>query len=282
MEFIKRNYEKVILSLVLLGLVGALAFMPVVIYYDQQQMEDMKSKIIPRKVEPLTPLDLSRQQAVLDRLKAAYDLDFSTTNKLFNPVQWKKQNDGTLLKIATGHEVGPDAAVVTKITPLYFSITLDSVNTDLATTNGLGVRYVFGIEDQTAAIPAQRHKRPHYASTGKGNDRVVDKAVGGKDEGFTLVDVKGPPENPDQLVLKLTDTGETITLAQGKPYHRADAYSVDLKYDAETPHYSGTGLRVGDHMSFGGDDYNVIAIDKNDVILLAQSNQKKYTLPYAP
>jgi hypothetical protein len=39
---------------------------------------------------------------------------------------------------------------------------------------------------------------------------------------------------------------------------------------------------VGDHLAFAGDDYNVIAIDKNDVILLAQSNQKKYTLPYAP
>ena len=31
MEFIKRNYEKIILSLVLLGLVGVLAFMPFVI-----------------------------------------------------------------------------------------------------------------------------------------------------------------------------------------------------------------------------------------------------------
>ena len=35
MEFIKKNYEKIILSLVLLGLVGVLAFMPVVIFYDQ-------------------------------------------------------------------------------------------------------------------------------------------------------------------------------------------------------------------------------------------------------
>ena len=39
------------------------------------------------------------------------------------------------------------------------------------------------------------------------------------------------------------------------------------------------GVRVGDHLTFAGDDYNVIAIDKNEVKLLAQSNQKKYTLP---
>lgn len=148
MEFIKRNYEKVILSLVLLGLVGALAFMPVVIYYDQQQMEDMKRSVTHPHVVPLPPLDLSPQQAVLDRLKSPYNLDFSSTNKLFNPMQWKKQNDGTLVKITTGHEVGPDAAVVTKITPLYFSISLDSV-----ITNEASVRYVFSIEDQSAAFP---------------------------------------------------------------------------------------------------------------------------------
>jgi hypothetical protein len=35
-------------------------------------------------------------------------------------------------------------------------------------------------------------------------------------------------------------------------------------------------------LSFAGDDYNVIAIDQGEVILLAQSNQKKYTLPYTP
>src|SRR5208282_2594755 len=105
MEFIKNNYEKIILSLVLLGLVGALAFMPFMIYYDQQKMEDMKNKIIPRKVEPLPPLDLSRQQAVLDRLKSSYNLDFSTTNKVFNPVQWQKDKNGVLIKNTTGNEV---------------------------------------------------------------------------------------------------------------------------------------------------------------------------------
>ena len=36
----------------------------------------------------------------------------------------------------------------------------------------------------------------------------MDKTVAGKNEGFTLTDIKGPPENPDELVLKLADTGE--------------------------------------------------------------------------
>lgn len=277
MEFIKKNYEKIILGLVLLGLVGVLVAMWFVIAADQQQMEDMKTKVIPRKVEPLSLLDLSRQQAVMDRLKSPYNLDFSTTNKLFNPMKWQKDKNGQLIKIMTGHEVGPGAAVVTKITPLYFIITLDSVM-----TNELGARYAIGIEDQTAAIPAQRHKRPHFASMGRGNDRVVDKAVGGKDEGFTLVDVKGPPDNPDQLILRLADTQASVPVSKDKPYRRVETYSADLKYDVGGENFKGTGLRVGDHLAFAGDDYNVIAIGENELILLAQSNQKKYTLRYTP
>jgi hypothetical protein len=274
MEFIRKNYEKIILGLVLVGLVGVLAFMPVMIFYDQQRMRDLRTSVIPRKVEPLPALDLSQQQTVLDRLKSPFVLDFTTTNKLFNPVLWQKTADGKLIKVVKGNEIGPGAAVVTKITPLYFTISLDSV-----ITNEPNARYVFSIEDQTAAFPVQRRKRPHYASKG---ETVIDRTVGGKNEGFTLKDVKGPPENPDQVVLILADTQETATLSKDKPYQRVEAYSADLKYDLDKPPYTGTGLRVGDHLAFGGDSYNVIAIDKNEVILLAQSNQKKYILPYVP
>jgi len=276
MEFIKRNYEKVILSLVLLGLVGVLAFMPVLIILDQKKMADLRTAYIPRKVEPLPPQDLSRQEAVLDRLKSSNKLDFSTTNKLFNPVQWKRQKDNTLVK---QENFGPQAAVVTKITPLYFIITLDSVTATQIGTNETSMHYALTIEDQSAAIPGQRRKRPHLASKG---EMVPDKNVTGKNEGFTLVAVKGPPENPDQLVLKMADTGATNTLSKSQPFRRVEAYSADLKYDREKPAYTGTGLRVGDHLTFAGDDYNIIAIEKNEVKLLAQSNQKKYTLPYAP
>jgi len=264
MEFIKRNYEKIILGAVLLGLVGALAFMPVVIYYDQQQMEEKKHTVIPRKVEPLPDLDLSRQDAVLDRLKSPYDLDFSTTNKLFNPVQWQKDKNGTRIKIMTGHEV-VDAVVITKITPLYYSISLDSV-----ATNALGTppRYTFNVEHQAAALPAQRHSQHQYASV---KEKVRD---------FTFIGIKGPPENPDLMTLKLADTGAEVTLSKDKPFQRVDGYTVDLKYDPDKLNVA--GQRVGASLKFGGDDYNIIAIDQNEVILLAQSNQKKYTLRYAP
>ena len=262
MEFIKRNYEKIILGLVLLGLVGVLAFMPVMIFYDQLRTKEFSSSIVNPHVDPLQPLDLSRQQAVLDRLKSPVQLDFSTTSKLFNPVQWQKDKNGNLVK-SSG--LGPNAAVVTKITPLYLSISLDSV-----ITNTLGNRYVLIVENQTAALPALRHPKRFYVSEGETIKNVckLDKVV-------------GPPNAPTELDLILADTGKPGKLKPDHPFQRVDSYTADVKYPPDN-NLNFTAQRVGDHLGFGGDDYIIIAIDQNDVILLAQSNQKKYILPYAP
>lgn len=260
MEFIKKNYEKIILGAVLLGLMGALAFMPVVIHVDQQKMTDLKMGLIHPPVKPLPALDLSPEKEVLARLKSPYHLDFSTTNKLFNPVLWQRTRDGHVVK-ATG--LGPNAAVVTKITPLYFSIGLESVM-----TNTLGDRYVFVVTNEAAALPALRYPRRYYVSPGEKN-RV-----------FKLNRVAGPTNAPTQLVVTLNDSGQTVTVTPSRPFQRVDSYVADVKYPPADRNF--TGLRVGDHLNFAGDDYNVIAIDRNTVILLAQSNQKKYTLRYTP
>jgi hypothetical protein len=273
MDFLKKHYEKILLSVVLLGLVvGALVFLLIVIPNDRAELEQLKEGIFHPKAAPLPPLDLSEQDNVLQRLKSPYNLDFSTTNKLFNPVQWQKAANGNLIKIETGKEIGPGAVVITNIIPLYFILTFDSVE-----TNGIAPRYAFAIEDQSAVIPSQRRKRPHSAST---NETIYDRTVTGKNEGFKLESVKGPAENPDALVLKLTDTGETVTLSKGKPFQRVDGYASDLKYDPEGKKWQ--GQRVGADLKFDNDDYIIVAIHQNEVILSAESNQKKTVLPYAP
>jgi hypothetical protein len=263
MDFIKKHYEKIILSLVLLGLVGALVFLPVLISNDHQQQADMETGLISGKPTPLPALDMSQRDDVLNRLNSPVGYDFSTTNKLFNPMQWQKAANGNLIKIKSGNEIGAQAVTITKITPLYFVLTLDSV-----TTNELGARYVISVERQAAALPMQRHKREHYASVGDKNDT------------FTVTGVKGAPENPDEIILKLADTGETISVSKDKPYQRADAYSADLKYDPETKKWQ--SQRVGADLKFNGDDYNIIAISQNELVLLQESNQKKWTLRYEP
>jgi len=95
-----------------------------------------------------------------------------------------------------------------------------------------------------------------------------------------LAEVKGAPENPDSLSLKLLDTGEVISIVRNKPYHRVDGYLADFRYDPEKRVF--TARRIGDKVSFGGGDYVVFEINQNGLILSDQSNQKKTSLPYKP
>jgi hypothetical protein len=265
MNFVKKHYEKILLSVVLLGLMGVLVFMLYLIPSDRQRLADIRQSIISHAVKPLDPLDLTRETNVSARLQSPYKLDFSTTNKLFNPVQWQKTPDGRLIKISSGNEIGPKAVVITKITPLCLILTLDSIE-----TNEFGARYVISMERQAAVLPAQRGKRQHYAS------------VGEKNETFAIADVNGSPGNPAQLklILQLTDTGERATLSKDKPFRRTDGYSADLKYDPEGKKWQ--GQRIGADLKFAGDDNIVVAINQDTVILLARSKQKKTTLTYSP
>jgi hypothetical protein len=259
MDFVKKHYDKIILSTVLLGVIGFLVFLPFVISHDQDELRTMAETRINPPVKPLLPLDLAQETNASDRVQSPANFDFSTTNKLFNPLEWKKTIDGTWFPIKTGNETGAGAATVTKITPLYFVISFDSVE-----TNGIAPRYVVGIEHQ-----AMRRKQQRYVS--------LDDP---KKDAFTLMQFKGAPENPDELVLKLSDTGDTVSIATGRPYQRVESYAADLTYEPEKKNFK--GQRVNSEISFGGGDYIVVAIDADEVVLFDQSNQKKTTLRYAP
>jgi hypothetical protein len=263
MDFVKKHYEKIILSAVLLGLVGALVVLPVMISGDQQKLKEMGEAVITPRVTALPPLDLSKQTKATQQVESPVAFDFSTSNKLFNPVEWKKAADGHLIKVENGSEIGPRAVQVVKIMPLYYVLSLDSVQ-----TNEFGARYAIGVEREGAANLTMRRKQTRYASAGEKTDL------------FTLQEVKGDPANPTGVVLSLLDTGETVTIAKGKPFQRIEAYAADLKYPPEDKNFP--GQRVGSKMSFAGDDYIVVAVDAHQVILSAQSNQKKTTLRYAP
>jgi hypothetical protein len=249
---------------VLFGLVGAMVFLPFMILHDRNQLDETRMEIIVHPVKPLPPLDLTAESNTIQRLQRPYQLDLETTNRLFNPVQWQKAVDGGLIKIESGNEVGPGAVTVTRITPLYFILTLDSVQ-----TNEFGARYIVGVERQAESVSWKRTKRQHYASLG-------DK----KNDAFAITAVQGPPADPTQLVLQLTDSGETITLSKNKPFRRVDAYMADLKYGPEGRNWE--SQRVGDDLKFYGDDYIIVAINQNEVVLSAKSNQKKITRPYNP
>ena len=231
MQFIKNHYEKILLGAVLLGLVGVLVAMWFVIEADREKMEKLRNTYFPKAPQPLLDLDLKVQNEAMSRLATLPVLDWSATNRLFNPVHWLVDKNGRPVKINNDTMFGPGAVVV----------------------------------------------RRHYAAPG---ETVPDKTVSDKDESFKLVSVTGPPENPDELTLKLLGTGETVKLSKAKPFRRVDGYTANLTYPPDKLDFQ--DLRVGSSIKFGGDTYNIIGIDQNKVVLFALSNQKRWTKTYTP
>ena len=82
-----------------------------------------------------------------------------------------------------------------------------------------------------------------------------------------------------RVVLELNDTGQRVTVTKEQPFRRVDGYMVDLKYAPENKTW--TNRRVGASLSFNGEEYNIVAITENEVVLSAKSNQKKWTIKYS-
>ena len=255
-EVFKLHYEKIILSLVLAGLAGAVWFL----YQEGMKEEESNANFVTnvghRKVKGLAPVDLSSYQNAFKLAQSPPPLILAGGHNVFNPVKWQRRPDGTLIKIQTGKEVGPEAMTIGKITPLYFIISLDRV----ANAGG----YMIGVTQQAAEKPAARLKRPKFVTQNVTN------------EFFTLVEIKGSPEDPTELVLQLADTKEMVSIAKTKEYKKVMWYEADLKYPVENRNYP--NQRVGSTITVAGDQYNIIAINENEVVLSARLNDKKYTV----
>src|ERR1051326_1555909 len=262
MEFLKNNYEKIILGIVLVGLAVAVAFIPFKVSNEKKELDQKREGLIPRSVKPLTNLDLSLPETALKRVAAPAVVDFSAPHRLFNPMPWQEGSSGQLIKYDDSH-IGPKAVTITRISPLFLIITLDKVNMSDA-----GPRYVIGVQKEAASQPSQRVKKETYS---KPND---------KNDVFMLRKVDGPPENPTKLTLELNDSGEAAVVTPEQPFKRVDGYIADMKYDPKNKTWN--NCRMGRQLHFNGEDYNVVAISQTDVVLSAKSNQKKWPVTYNP
>ncbi|MFO1487038.1 MAG: hypothetical protein U1F65_01035 [Verrucomicrobiota bacterium] len=259
MQFLKKNYEKVLLGLVLLGLVGTVVFLLFYVANEKQAQEERRNKILTRQVKPLDPPALATAEELVHRADVPVALDLSSTNKLFNPGRWVKNANGQPMPSNTGSEV--QRIQVTKSTPLYFTVSFDSVSQP---DPSVAPRYVVGVDQQAGSRP--KGKRVLYLSAGEKKDPLI------------LREVKGPAENPTSLVLELTDTGDQITISKDKPFRRVDGYVVDLKYPPENRNYP--NKRVDSSILFGGNEYKIVAITQDEVVISAP-NQKHWTIKFS-
>lgn len=265
MNFVKKHYEKVLLGAVLLGLFAVLLALPFTISADKEKFMELTITASHPRAKLLPPLDMSQENAALDRVHASYELDFENTNRLFNPMPWQKTMDGHLIELVSGNEVGPEAVDVTKIVPLYYVVRLDSIE---PSNEFSAARYVVSIERQDAPIAPERRPRKYWLSVGEKNPEM------------SLISASGPADNP-KLTLQLVASGEQVSVTKAKSFREVSGYAADLRYPLENnKHWD--DQRVGAILNLSGDDYKVVVIDAHEVVLSAESNHKKTTRPYQP
>src|SRR4051812_3811433 len=118
MDLLKKHYEKILLSFVLLVLAGTAVWLFLAI---DKKRNEISVTIPPLdQGKPIPKLDLSGYQKAVDRLKTPPNVDFGLPHHVFNPVVWKQTPDGRLIKIIT-----VDMPRIINIRPLQTIITFE-------------------------------------------------------------------------------------------------------------------------------------------------------------
>jgi hypothetical protein len=182
---------------------------------------------------------------------------------------WQKTTDGRLVKI-DANSVGPKAVVVTKLNKLYLELTLDSVSVEDSVP-----QFLIGVKREASPIPKDRAKTTRFCKVGDKNDL------------FLVKEIRGPQSSPTNVVVVLNDTGEeaVLTTDRSNPFRRVDGYTADLKYGPENRTWINHRANIPrpgtpPALSFSGEGYDIVAVNKNEVILKARSNAKKWSIPY--
>jgi hypothetical protein len=273
MEFFKKipdicrqHWEKLLLTLVLIGLAGAAYYLYDQSRQEKQKIEDYFSQKVRQKTKMVGVVDLANYESAMNVLEHPPALNFSTPHNLFNPVKWQRQPDGSFLKIQTGKEIGPDALKVAAIRPLHLSLAVDR-------TAGSGVFMVFTNQAFPAAYPVL-YRKMFFMKEGLTNSMPLSLT---NLLTFVLKDAK-PPEDPKEWLVEFSDSGERAVITKEKPYSRVEDYEADLRYDVENKTFS--KVRVGGKIRLSGEDYNIVAINPNEVLLSADSNDRRYSIKF--
>jgi hypothetical protein len=238
MQFLKRHFEKIILSAVLAGLGAAAVWLSVAVKDAQVSLTAGVSNAPPAKawVEP----PLATYNDALQSLKAVPAFSLTGEHNLFNSGTWKRLRDGSLVKMK---QSGVEALAVTEIRPLYFSITLDDTTGAgyyLITKHGLG--------------PQQRYFSPIGA---KASPRIP----------YPVVGTNSAPGNPSVLMLQvqIPETEETVSVSAKAPYKSLEGYEVDLKYSASDVTNVFLKRHLEDTLQLSEDFFKIIAVSSNAV-----------------
>jgi hypothetical protein len=95
-----------------------------------------------------------------------------------------------------------------------------------------------------------------------------------------MLEVKGKPDDPTEVVVQMEDTKERAIISKTKPFERIEGYMADLRYEPEKKKWDNCRMnaRPTPALAFNGEEYNIVALNKDEIVLSAKSNGKKWTI----
>jgi hypothetical protein len=247
-QFLKRQYEKIILCIMLVGLAVAAILMGEKITAVKKEV-DLPPQPPPSKSKMLVPLDLGADMAILQQVTNPPPVVLSGDHNLFNPVTWRRKPNGEWLKIL---KTGADALIITNITPLYTVVAYNH----------------FSGSDGIYVMDLQRNSVKHGQEYSKVGELAKSKL-------YTIRGIEGAPDNPTRIQLEIPDPQEMVWISKDNPYKRVDGYIADLRYDPESRALN--KVRVNETITLDGEPYKVVEIT-NDLVRVQGVNTQIKTI----
>lgn len=258
---VKRHWEKALLALALIGLIGAVVYLNQMKSEENTKINEYETGVFRPKPKPFPTVDVNMLSSAMRQATNVSGLNFSPPHNLFNPVKWQKRAaNNDRIKAETGLELGIQAVQITKNTPLSTIVTLDA-------PSGSGANMSVTMEANSTNYYRQRLRA--FVSTNS-TDRVHRSS-----RAFTLRDFRTAADGSAEADIELTD-GTRATVTAAKPFNRIEAYKTDLFYPPEN--LSLKDRRAGDTLTVAGEDYIIVAISANEVVVSARSNDRRTTI----
>ncbi len=99
MEFLKRNYEKILLSVILLGLAVVAFWLINQVVNEKAKLDEMMKGAEGESHRKISPADTKAAQATLARVQNPGEFALPVQHRLFNSMKWVRQPDGKIQKI---------------------------------------------------------------------------------------------------------------------------------------------------------------------------------------
>jgi len=272
-QLCRQHYEKLVLTAGLLILAGAVWFLYTASGAEREKIREIPKSVEGRKVKGVQPVSLAGFNMAMKQVETPPVLDLARGHLLFNPVLWQSRAGGPAIKIQSNDQVGPGAMTVTSIEPFHLWVVY-------------GTPSLSGVPPDQTVIGYNMFSTNEFLPRNSRN-RVIKSFIGGtgtnnapKDALFFIREIKGDAKEPTEIAAELKEDGEKFTVTPGKPYSRVIGYEADTLYKPSGRKY--TNLRKGATIDIDGQNYKIVDILPNQVVLSDDSNGKQYSITGVP